>query len=372
MRVLFIGLGNLGSQVFDMFLLRSAERHTFLVAGKNQIYLRERTGLAAYAAVQLGLYPDVQVIPMDVLNVDQTAQTLSLLKPDIIFCALTLQPWLLTIKKLPQPVFEALYEATTGPWLPLTLTPVYRLMQAVAQSEIDTKVMNGSFPDTINAVLAKVGLAPTVGIGNLANAVPPLRQSVALDLSVLVEQVELLLFGHHGLLHKILHDGDAGSIPFHLTVYINGEDHTHLINMKTVFARLPTTIQREYTQILTAGSATSVFEAITDNTGRIVHAPGPNGLVGAYPIRIEPEGTVEIVLPKNLTLEDAIRINEAGQKFDGIERIGEDGTVYFREEQMAILKEQIGYECKSMRLSETEDWAKELAAKYKMFARKYL
>lgn len=73
MKVLFVGLGNLGSQVFDLFLLRNAERHTFIVAGKRQTYLQERIGLTAYSAMQLDLYPDVQVTSMDVLNVDQTA-----------------------------------------------------------------------------------------------------------------------------------------------------------------------------------------------------------------------------------------------------------------------------------------------------------
>jgi hypothetical protein len=370
MKVIFVGLGNLGSQVFDLFLLRNAQRHTVMVAGKRPTYLRERTGLTTYSAMQLDLSPDVQVTSLDVLNVDQTAQTLSVLKPDILFCALTLQPWL-TIRKLPPPVFDALYQATTGPWLPLTLTPVYKLMQAVKQSGINTRVMNGSFPDTINAVLGKVGLAPTIGIGNLANAVPALRQSIALDLGLSARQVELLLYGHHGLLHKILHDGDAGSIPFHLRVYVNGEDRSHLIEMKTVFARLPTTIQHEHTQMLTAGSAVCVIEAMTRSTSSLVHAPGPAGLVGAYPVRIEPDGALEVVLPEGLTLADAIGINEEGQRFDGIEQIEDDGTVWFMEKNMAILKDILGYDCRRMPLSEVEGWAKELQTKYRALASKY-
>jgi hypothetical protein len=38
---------------------------------------------------------------------------------------------------------------------------------------------------------------------------------------------------------------------------------------------------------------------------------------------------------------------------------------------MAILKETLGYECKRMKLEETEEWAKELHAKYLAFASKY-
>jgi hypothetical protein len=35
MKILFVGLGNLGSQVFDLFLLRSTNDQQFLVAGRN-------------------------------------------------------------------------------------------------------------------------------------------------------------------------------------------------------------------------------------------------------------------------------------------------------------------------------------------------
>jgi len=38
-----------------------------------------------------------------------------------------------------------------------------------------------------------------------------------------------------------------------------------------------------------------------------------------------------VTLPPDLNLEEAVRINEEGQRFDGIERIDEDGTVHFTE-----------------------------------------
>ena len=78
-----------------------------------------------------------------------------------------------------------------------------------------------------------------------------------------------------------------------------------------------------------------------------------------------------VVLPDDLTLEEAIRINEEGQRFDGIDRIDEDGTVHFVDEHMAIVKDMIGYECKSMRLEDTEEQYKELDRKFKAFAAQY-
>jgi hypothetical protein len=179
-----------------------------------------------------------------------------------------------------------------------------------------------------------------------------------------VEHVEVLFFGHHYVHHRLLSEGNTGGARFHLTALVNGEDLTHLLDIKSIFDLLSTTLRmHEYTQLLTAASAMTVLEAMTNHTRNTLHAPGPNSLVGAYPIRISTTG-IEVVLPQDLVLEEAIRINEDGQKLDGIERIDEDGTVYFTERNMAILKEVLGYECRRMLLSEVEQWAAELRSKF--------
>lgn len=366
MKILFVGLGNLGSQVFDLFLLRGAEQHRFLVAGRNLDYLHQRTSLAAYAVMQLGLSPDLNCASMDVQQVDQTAQTIWSFKPDLIFTSVTIQPSS-AISKLPQPVFEELVQAGPGPWLPLTLVLVYKLMQAVKQTGLDITVLNGASPDNAGSVLSKVNLAPTTGIGNLANIVPALRKAIALTLGRPAEQVQVLFIGHNQVAHSLRTKGTPGKAPYHLTALVDGQDATQLLDLKEIFTTLPATLKQEYTQLLSAASAAAVFDAITTRDSRIVHAPGPNGLPGAYPIRGSEKG-VEVVLPQGLTLAEAIRMNQEGQSLDGIERIDENGTVYFTERNMAILKQALGYACRCMPLTEVEYWAKELRAKYLEFA----
>src|SRR6266566_1492450 len=293
MKILFVGLGNLGSQVFDLFLLRGAEKHTFLVAGRNPEYLRQRTSLPAYAALQLGLTPEVECAYMDVQDVEQTAQTIWSFKPDLIFSSVTVQPSS-AIAKLPKPVFEELAQAGPGPWLPLTLVLVYKLMQAVKQTGLDITVLNGASPDNAGSVLSKVNLAPTTGIGNLANVVPALRKAIALTLDRPAEQVQVLFIGHNQVAHSLRTRGTPGKAPYHLTALVDGEEVTHLLDLQAIFATLPATLRHEYTQLLSAASAAAVFEAITTKGSRIVHAPGPNGLPGAYPIRGS-EQRVEVV-----------------------------------------------------------------------------
>ena len=250
--------------------------------------------------------------------------------------------------------------------MPLTLVLVYKLMQAVKLTGLPITVLNGGSPDNAHAVLDKVGLAPTSGIGNLALAVSPLKQALAVQFHRSVERVEVPLFGHSSVMQQ-LRKGAAGSAPMHLSAFLDGEEITGQLDLPALLGTLPATPEHEYTQLLTAATATTVLDAVIGKTQETVHAPGPRGLPGAYPFRIE-NGSFTIVLPARFTLDEAVCINQEGQRLDGIERIDEGGTVTSAEQNMAILKEVLGYECRRMPLSEVESWARDLHARYRSFA----
>ncbi len=362
MKILFVGLGNLGSQVLDLFLLRATRDDTFLVAGRNLPAIQQRVSWSSYAAMQVGAYPDVSCTYMDVQNIAQTAETIASFKPGVIFSSITMLPSS-AVRKLPSPLNERVAQARSGPWLPTTLVLMYKLMQAVKQAGLPITVLNGAAPDNAHAVLSKVELAPTVGVGKTANIIPALRKHIAVRLHQSAERVQVLFVGHNHVAHHIRAHGGPGEAPYHLSVLVDNEDITALIDPLAIFSLIPEGLQREYTQLLSAASAASVLDTLNKGVGNVTHAPGPNGLPGAYPIRGR-QGKVEVVLSPALTLEQAIHINQKGQRLDGIERIENDGTVYFAESNMAILKETLGYECRRMPLSEVQDWAEMLQAKY--------
>lgn len=370
-RILCVGLGDLGAQVFDLFV-RVPGKHHFLVGGRNLDFLHRRTNLSLLAAVQLGYDPDVSCTFMDLFNINQTAQIIAQFQPDIIFCAATLQRWG-AISMLPQPLADTLYSAQMGPWLPVHLTLIYKLMQAVKQTGLPVHVINATYPDVVNQVLGKIALAPTTGIGDLANNIPALRKTISLKLGKPFEDVSVYLFMQRYLSSRISRAGSSGGAPFHLTVMVNGEDVTHLLDMSAIFELLPTTFKRmggTPGQLMTAASAMTVFAAMASDTEIITHAPGPNGLPGGYPVKVSRDA-VEVILPNGLSLEQTIKINEACQHYDGIEHIDETGTVFFRKQEMGILKEMFGYECFRMPISEVEDRAKELQAKFSAFVEKH-
>ncbi|MBA2678445.1 MAG: hypothetical protein H0U76_08645 [Ktedonobacteraceae bacterium] len=369
-RILLVGLGKLGSQIFDL-LVRLPGNHAFLAGGRDVEHLRQRTHLSLFAAMQLGHMPDVACTYMDVWNIEQTAEIIARCQPDLIVCAATLARWG-TTPTLPQTVGDRLTAAQMGPRLPLHLTLVYKLMQAVRATGHPITVINAIYPDVVNPVLAQVGLAPLTGIGDLANNVPAVRKSIAVKLHRPIEHVDVRLVMARYISYWMSRKS-VENTPFYYTALVHGKDVTHLLERETIFDLLPTTLKRpggETGLMMTAASAASVVNGIVNNTETMTHAPGPNGLPGGYPIKVGREG-IEIVLPQNLSREEAIQINEAGLRLDGIEKIEHDGTVSFTEENMAILKDTLGYDCRRMPLADVEEQARELRIKYLACANKY-
>ena len=368
-RILIIGPGRVGAHILDL-LVRIPGNHAFFVGGRDLASVRQRANLSLFAAMQLGYTPNVTCISLDISNIDQTAETIAHLHPDIIICAATLQTS--DTHRLPDTLATQLASAPAGPRLPLHLALIYLLMRAIRLTGQAIILLNLAYPDVVSPVLHKVGLAPTTGVGDLANNIPALRTSIASTLLIPVEQVDVRLitarYTNYWMSRTIIRNR-----PFHLTVLVNGEDVTQILDLETVFDSLSTRFKRQggsTGSLMTATSAIVVCEGMMRDTGVITHAPGPNGFPGGYPVRVTARG-VEIMLPDSLTMEDAVRINEANLQLDGIEKIESDGTVLFTETSTSKYKEILGYDCRRMPLSEVEEQAKELQARYVALARKY-
>ena len=369
--ILLVGLGDLGGHVLEM-LVRVPGPRRIITADVNEEWGCRKTNLAAFGAAQLGYYPDIAFTRLDLFNVDRTAETILAYRPDIIYSTATLQSWWV-IDTLPRKVFEELDQARIGPWIPMHLTLVQKLMQAVEQTGLDVSVINSSVPDVVNPVLDKVGLAPTIGIGNVANIVPPLRSSIAHQLGAAVEDVKVFCVAHHFVSHHIPRFGHSGGAPYYLKALVDGRDVTPGLNMEELLGDLPRRFRRpggRSGHSLTASSALAVILAMANDTGDFTHAPGPKGLPGGYPVTVNAAGG-EVTLPQDIDLDEAIRINEEGAWFDGIERIEDDGTIHFRDEHMQIVKDMLGYYVQSMRVEESEACYRELDEKYRAFASQF-
>lgn len=366
-KILILGCGVVGGHVLD-FLSRMAEPFEIHVASRRLDAVRLRVNLAFAVAANLGTANRIEAHRADVDNIDETASLLHEIKPEIVVNATSKQTFWL-ISTLPKQVYLDLAEARLGPWLPNHLALSYKLMQAVRQSGLSIRVVNAAFPDAVNPVLATAGLAPDVGAGNIANIIPTLQRGVAHLCGASFEAVEIRLVAHHFVGNEIATYGNAGGAPYHLQAWIDGEEVTDRFQDDALFALFSDKLKRTRGvpgQVMASSSVAAVVRAIATDSRLFHHAPGPNGLVGGYPLRIG-AGRIELALPEGLGAASAEEINKGGQRFEGIERIDPSGAVHFTESRMETLTRTLGYQCRSMELADVGDWADELRAKYRAY-----
>jgi hypothetical protein len=360
----------LGGDVLH-FLSQSDTGYHIFVGARDREKLSRRVNLAQYTALNLGRTPTIESFDLDLMDVERTAETISKIQPDIIFNASTLSSWW-TITQLPPEAFSRIDRARGGVWTPMHMVLARRLMKAVRQAGHQGPVVNASYPDVVNAALAGEGLSPTIGIGNIANAVPGIRLAVAHLLECNVDEIDVRFFAHHYLSYRMPSTGGTDGAPFHLTIHKAGKElPADMLDPNEIFANVAGRFRRVKGlagQSVTASSTTAVLRAIADDSGRVVHAPGPLGLVGGYPVKLQ-RSCVAVALPSDLSLEAAIEINRKCQKFDGIDDIDAAGTVHFTSESAGIMRDVIGYDCDHLPLDECEYRAEELSQKFADYQR---
>ena len=368
-KLLIVGGGNLCLQILQILALRN--QFEFHVASRNLEQLTRLCNLVRLAALQQDVQVHIKAWEMDLTEsaIERNAYTLAKIKPDIVLNCASLQSWRV-ITQLPKASFDALDQAQLGPWLPMHLAPAYALMRAIKQSCPKSLVVNAAFPDAVNAVLFKVGLAPDVGVGNIANLVPATRCAIAQLSHCEPLQVGVKLIGQHYFSHYVPRLGLPAQAHFNLSYWIDGRERTDEFSAQDIFASVAEHFRRlggVDGQHLTAMSAIRVVENLFAEDEVHVHAPGPHGLPGGYPVKVG-MGQVLLGLPYGVRREEAIALNEAGQRQDGIESILADGTVQFGLEQMSVMEQMLGYFMPQMKVSDAAQCAEELGRKYRAFA----
>ncbi|MEJ2853291.1 MULTISPECIES: hypothetical protein [unclassified Saccharothrix] len=367
-KVMVLGAGDLGRRVFHELAHGPRDRRVRLVGRDEEATLRA-ANLSRFSSLQRGYRAEVSYAVTDLNDVARTAECIAEFDPEVLFLAASFQSWWV-ITTLPSDAFQRLYAANFGPWLPMHLVPVHKAMLAVRMAGSRAVVVNAAYPDAVHPVLHAVGLSPDVGIGNVANNVPGIRVAAADLLGAPVDDVDVRLVAHHYVSHRLSRAGDPGAAGMSLTIALSGVDATDRLDIASLLKRLPLEYRRTggmAGQAMTAASALSLLEPLADHRDALVHAPGPNGLAGGYPVALTADGGVTTALPRSLPLSQAVAINESGQREDGITSIDSSGTVRFEPGSMSVLTTELGYDCQTMPLSEAEPRATELATRFESY-----
>ncbi|MFE3205266.1 KR domain-containing protein [Embleya sp. NPDC059237] len=312
--ILIIGVGDMGERVADGLAAGGPGRRLVLAG-------RSTTGDAAAATVASSRDCLVEAVRLDASRSEEVAGLIDKLRPDlIVHCASLRSPWALAGRT--DPAAEAIVAAGLGLRLPYQLPLILSVMRAARAAGYTGPVANLSFPDVTGPVLARLGLAPTVGLGNAAMV--HLRVRAALRAANPDRPLPLIrVLAHHAQVLGVMAARRPADPDLNCRVHL-GEDGQR--NDALAYQAPPIAPGLRH-NVVTGAAVLPVLEALLPGAAALRHSTAaPAGLPGGYPVRIV-DGVVSLDLPAGLAEADAIAFNERLAAGDGIDRIDADGTV---------------------------------------------
>lgn len=369
-KVLMVGVGDVGSHILE-FIARDDSQMEWIVGDIDEERAKLACNNAEIGAAHHGKHPAFRPIKVDLLNIEETANFIQNEKPTVVINCTVLHTWHL-IRQLPEDLYTKISSAGLGAWLPCQLTLGMNLAKAIKESGESPYYINTSLSCLTNPVMGKIGLAPTIGIGNVDLIAPAVVTYVSQQMGIHRSKIDLRLVCHH---QHWVYPREAGyqpGAPYFLKIMIDGEDVTKDFDTdKVMYDSVKLYPEGISFTTVSASSTIKNVKAMIFDEGLQTHSPGPNGLPGGYPVKLNANGA-EVTLPEEITLEEAIRMNEESGKLDSIEEIQDDGTVVFTDYAYEIMKETLGFNCRSFKPSESKELAFEQMARFKELAEKYI
>ncbi len=367
--VLIVGIGEVGRYLLE-FLVRDNSQIDIVAADVHLQGVEAKVNNAVFGAALHNRHPSVKPLEIDLLDIERTAGILAELQPDVVENCAVLQTWHV-IRRLPDEVYTKLSSAGLGAWLPVQLTLAMKLAQAIKLSGISAHYINTSLSDLTNPVLGAMGIPPTIGIGNVALIESAVRALVARTIGKPRDNVAIKMIAHHVHWVTWREAGYREGAPFYMKILADGENISSQFDtlelMKKAILLYPE--GTSFTAV-SASSALANLKALLSKEPVRAHSPGPNGLPGGYPVIISREG-VDVDLPADISLEQAISINKKAQTYDGIKEIDQDARVHFMPYTIDIMKDLLGFDCVSFTPDECAGLAKEQMRRFKALERRY-
>jgi hypothetical protein len=327
-RILIIGTGDMGER-FAMGLGASGAVRELVLADRpgSDLALRAATVATATDCV-------VRACEVDARRQADVAALLRRERPDLVVTCASLQsPWALVGRT--DPLALGIGRAGLGLRLPLQLPPLLAVMRAVREVGHDGPVANLSLPDLTHPILERLGLAPTIGLGNVSMLLLRVRAAWRAANPDSAEPPLIRIVGHHNHVYDVMQArprADRGDWP---RVWI-GEEAARQDQLAYEGPAMEPTIRYN---AVTAAAALPVLLALLPDAGPLRWStPSPDGLPGGYPVRIE-AGRIQLDLPDGGQLADQVAFCRRIGCGDGVERVDDDGTVHFTAEAAAAVRD---------------------------------
>jgi hypothetical protein len=329
-RVMIIGVGDVGYR-FAAALAEDDAVDSIILADRPESAGGEHAGmLASCYDTTVGFHA------LDGTRQDEVEKLLRRENPDLLIqSASLLGPWATIDRR--DPVALAIRAAGLGIQLPAQLPILMTVMKAARTVGFSGPIANISFPDVTHPILGKLGLAPTIGLGNVSMHHVRVRaalRATAVQAGTRNPRLPLVrVVGHHCQVYGVCMSELPKDPDARVRVYI-GEDAKRDDPLAYQGYPIKPGI---HLNTLTCAAALPVLRALLPGGPTLRYSsPAPNGLPGGYPVRIE-DGKVALDLRENVDLTETINYFNRVARGDGIERIGADGTVSYTQQAMEAI-----------------------------------
>ncbi len=369
-KVLLVGTGDVGQHLLE-FAARDGSDIEWTVGDVDLQKAQWACHNAEIGAAHHGFHPKYNPLKIDLFETEKTTDLIQKENFDAIINCTVLHTWHL-IRQLPEDLYEKISSAGLGAWLPCQLALGLHLAKSIQDSGTAPFYINTSLSCLTNPVLGKVGLAPTIGIGNVDLIAPAVLTYVAKKNGIDRSRVETYQVCHHQHWVFPREAGYQPGAPYYLKILIDGEDLTSEFDTDVVMYESVKLYGPGigFTTVSSSSALKNLKAMLFDENLR-THSPGPLGLPGGYPVLLNKDGA-EVVLPDDITLDEAIELNKESGKLDSIEEIGEDGTVVFTDYAYEIMKDSLGFDCQSFHVWDSKELAFEQMECFRKLTEKYM
>jgi hypothetical protein len=333
-RVLIIGTGDMGERFAAGLAASGAVRELVLCDREPaDLALRGATVASAHDCI-------VRIEPLDARDQGAIEALLRRERPDLVVQAVALQsPWALYGRE--DRTARAVNAAGLGVRLPLQLPALLAVMRAVREVGYEGPVANLSLPDLTHPILHRVGLAPTVGLGNVAMLL--CRARAALRIERPDGELPLLrMIGAHYHVYGVMQATPPSDPADRPRLWLGDGVGERRDDLAYAIPGMPPGIRYN---AITAAAALPVLLALLPGAAPLRWSTAaPFGLPGGYPVRIA-DGRVALDLPDGIDLDEAVAFCARIARGDGVERIDDDGTVHFTDaarEAVAAVAPELG------------------------------
>ena len=217
-KVLLVGVGDVGSHILE-FAARDESDFEWIIGDVNEERARLVSNNAEIGAAHHGKHPTFRPMHIDLFDIGRTAALIQKENPAAVINCTVLHTWHL-IRQLPEDLYVKISSAGLGAWLPCQLTLGMNLARAIKESGLSPYYINTSLSCLTNPVMDKLGLAPTIGIGNIDLIAPAVLTYLSRQTGIHRSNIEIYLVCHHQHWVYLREAGYRSGAPYYLKILI--------------------------------------------------------------------------------------------------------------------------------------------------------